>query len=769
MPIFIKYQYQIAGENDIKRSMSSVAEHAARENARVVKTQARGRQSPVGVAAANSNASIKEAERAAIAKEKADIKAANASIKAHDKAEREKTRITEKEARARSEAEISLQRQRSTSLMAMQKQHLADVAKAARVEEATTARQRANFYATTRGVVGGTARRVASIASGAMAVAGIGGTALAANALHSGMVAEKSAFGLANQMAKEGETPEDIRKRAGGLVKQASGMRGFSTADALGSARAFGGISGNYQMGMDMGNDLSQIALATDVGLEDVSKLAGNAYMKLKTPDMSEAEAKKQTLEAVRMFAGQGNVGAVEIKDLAQYGGRLTAGANAFQGTRLQNMGRMGTLAQVAVGSGMATDAAEATTSAEHFAADLSKHQDEVSKLKIDGKNVSAFTDKSKTKLRGIKELVGDVVEGTGGSIPAMNAIFGERSKKMTDAFRTKFVEAETANAALAPGARMAKGKAGRAAIEAEFDKFDKAALSEKDQGLRAEAALTSTTAQLDQAMKDMNTALSRELLPMMPGLIRSFADLAKPLADIVGKAAAVAGWLASNPFAGMAALLSGAFLLEVAKAKIADTIKNAMLSGGTGGGAAATATGVLGALAIGAATFSVASAILNIAEMSNQKAGERAGNSLNSQWTDYNTKAEEIRKGDGTAQDKAQRLEDLASTARKNVALTKESVSSSMPDWASKGIGAAAAGGNPLATVFQLIQHAVGSETARGASKGADKFDAQLAKDQMEAAKMLQTAAKMLSSGGGQPSAAASMPNRGNSPSPVK
>ena len=41
MPIFIKYQYQIAGEADIKRSLTSVAQHAERENARAIKSQTR--------------------------------------------------------------------------------------------------------------------------------------------------------------------------------------------------------------------------------------------------------------------------------------------------------------------------------------------------------------------------------------------------------------------------------------------------------------------------------------------------------------------------------------------------------------------------------------------------------------------------------------------------------------------------------------------------------------------------------------------------------
>lgn len=776
MPVFIKYEYQIAGENDIKRSMSSVAAHAEKENNRVVRSQTRARQTSMG--AANSNASIREAEKAELARakaaERADKKAAATAIREHDRAEKEKTKATAREARERSRIEEDWGRKQRQ----LKDQHNREIFRRQIDEERAAVRHRASLYNTTRGVVGGTASRVTGIARGASLVAGVGGVALATNAVHEGMKVERSAAGLANQMAVAGETPEQIAKRTAAITKQVDAIKGASSAEAIGGAREFGGISGNYELGLKMVQDLAQISLATDVDLASISKVAGGAYMKLKTPDMSEEEAQKQTLEAVRTFAGQGNIGAVEIKDLAQYGNRLTAGAAKFEGSRLQNMKRMGALAQVAVGSGSATDAAEATEAAVRFADDLTQHSDRVEKLTIKGKKVNPFTDASKTKLRGIKELIGDVVEATGGSLPAMQDIFGIRSAKMTEAFASKYNEAELANAKLPIGARQEKGKAGRAAIEAEFEKFDKAALTEKDQLMRAEAALATTTGQLDEAMKRMNVMLAHELMPVMPGLIRGFSDLAKPLAEIMRQAGVLAGWMASNPFAGLAALISAAFLAELTQAKIGSVIKQAFLeSGGVGPGAAGKgiggAAGVTSALAVGVATFSVASAVLNILDASLSEGGQRAGQSIVSQWEEFGKKREEILSGEGTQAEKGAKIEQLATSARKNVALTAESIPSVVPESVTKILGSISSLGaaNPFGAMANVAMATIGTlegGSTEEARKGAAEFDKQLAAEQMKAAKMMQMAAEKVAAGSNSSSSGA-MPNRGNSPSPVK
>lgn len=756
MPVFIKYQYQIAGEADIKRSLTNVARHAEMENTRVLKTQARTRTATAAASsAANVNGSARAAEREwnerLKAEERATKKATAAAVKEHEKAEREKTRQTEREARERAKIEESWARKQRQ----LRDQHFRAQERQQRAEEAATVRARSRSHNTLRGVVGGTARTVSGIAGGALAVTGLGGTALAANALHGGMAAEKSALGLANQMAGAGDTKEQIRAKAAEITKRAQGVRGFSTEDVLGSARAFGGISGNYQLGLDMSDQLAQISLATDVNLEEISKVAGNAFMKLKTPGVSDKDAQEQTLEAVRAFAGQGNVGAVEIKDLAQYGGRLTAGAAKFKGTRLENMKQMGTLAQVAVGSGSATDAAEATEAAVRFADDLTTHADKFGNLSLKGKKISAFTDPGtgpgkNTQLRGIKELVADAIEATGGSQTMLGDIFGARSKKMTEAFASKYTEAEAANAALAPGQRQAKGVAGRAAIMAEFDKFDKAALSQKDQVIRAEAALAGTTAQVEEAMKAINSKLAGELLPLMPTLIGSLAQITPLLVNTVKSVTTITNWLAKNPFTGLSMLISGAIIKEIAAAKIGDVIRKLLTGGGGGGGGAPGGAGKVGdaltAISGGVATFGATTAVVGYLGGKRTEESAETTQSLTNLWLDYSKKQDEIMKGGGTDAEKAKALQELAGNTGANVKNTMDrqnGIMSNMPDW--------------FRRVFD-------SATSQEAEKGAKEFQKQLAEDQAKAAKMLQDAATKLASGGNVTDPAV-VPYRGTTP----
>jgi hypothetical protein len=775
MPIFIKYTYQIAGENDIKRSMTSVAQHAEKENRRVYQAQSKARSSIGGAGAANSNASVREAEvaeRARIrsaqnatkAEQREAKRAADFAVKEHQREERAKTRETERGARERAKIESDWSRKQSR----LKDQHFRDTERRQRDEERLTARHRAQVYQTTRGIATGTVGRVTSFGRGALAVSGVGGIALAANALHEGMTAERSASGLANQMAAAGETPEQLKARQKGILHAAEAVRGASTNDAIGAARTFGGISGNYALGQEMTPDLAQISLATDVQLEEISKVAGNAYMKLKTPDMSEGDAKKLTLDAVRAFAGQGNVGAVEIKDLAQYGGRLTAGAAKFEGSRIENMKRMGALAQVAVGSGSATDAAEATEAAVRFADDLTMHAEKVGALKLGGKNITAFTDPGKgpgknTQLRGIKELVGDVVEATGGSLPQMQSIFGVRSQKVTEAFQRKYLEAESANEALAPEKRMAKGKAGRAAIEAEFDTFDKAALSEKDQSMRAEAALATTSAQAEAAMKKMNSALANELLPVMPQLISSFASLAPPLAEIVRGAAAVASWLAANPFAGLSTLIAAAFLNQLAAAKVGEIVKGLFLGKGAPvpGGAGAPAGGggklggALGAAGVGLAAGAMVYSAIDMAGKADYDNSVKVTSDISKNLV--NLQGPELGMGLIEAKQQLKKYEE------------------------DKGfLGGAFSGmmnvfGAGDATEVKSLEKLIQSKEAEyekyrkggGGENIAEQKKA--AETQLKAAQMLQKAAESFAANAPSGSGSGSAPNRGNAPSPVK
>lgn len=454
---------------------------------------------------------------------RAEERSAKQRAKAHEKAEKDKTKTTQQEAKKREKLiEQELRNEtRAQETAARKSRHLAE--QISHAEAHALQRAQANkFQWGIRGGYGNMIGAGARIGAAGMALTGLAGGAIVANALHGSLKIGASASGLANQMVAAGAGPEAIAAQKAAIMAQAAKVRGASSLDAIGAARVFGGISGSYDMGLSMAQDFTKISLATDVGLEDIARLAGNAYMKIKQPGMSSEEARRQTLEAVRTFAGQGNIGAVEIKDLAQYGGRLTAAAAQFKGSRVENMAKMGTLAQVAVGSGSATDAAEATMAAARFASDLTEHAGDVAKLTVGGKAVNPYTDSSKTQFRGIDTLVADIMQGTGGDMSKMKDIFGERSYKMAQGFQQIYLDAE----------RNQKGS-GREAVMAKFAEFAKAAVSEKDVETRAAARLSDADMQLEMAFKDLNSTIStafapafNELVPVIKDSVPVFAEL---------------------------------------------------------------------------------------------------------------------------------------------------------------------------------------------------------------------------------------------------
>lgn len=453
------------------------------------------------------------------------------TTKAHEKAEREKTRETERETKKREK----LAEAEGRAMLRGERRGVA----AAQQESRRKSLLVSNGI---RGTLGGAGKVVTTIGAAGLGLTGLAGGAAVANAVHGRAQIEAAATGLANQMVPEGATQEQILAQRQAIVGQVNAVRGASSMDAIGSARAFGGISGNYGLGLKMAQDFTKISLATDVGLEDISRLAGNAYMKIKTPGMSEDEARKQTLEAVRTFAGQGNIGAVEIKDLAEYGGRLTAAAAQFKGSRVENMAKMGTLAQVAVGSGSATDAAEATMAAARFASDLTEHAKDVSKLTVGGKSINPFTDKSKTQFRSIDTLVADIMQGTGGDMSKMKDIFGERSYKMAQGFQQIYLDAE----------KNQKGS-GRQAVMDKFTEFMKSSVSEKDVETRAAARLQDADMQLASAIKVLNDDISKSVTPAFVEMLGKLHEATPAIGEALGATKYLV-----EAFGGLAKLVNG-------------------------------------------------------------------------------------------------------------------------------------------------------------------------------------------------------------------
>ena len=394
------------------------------------------------------------------------------------------------------------------------------------------ARKRQRYTGVVGGMIGNTSRAVMGAGRAAIAMTSLGGGALVAAGLSGVMGAEKSAAGLANQMAKEGTSTEDIIESRKAILKNASGVKGFSAVEALDAQRTFGGKAGDYALGGKMLQRFSKVSLATDVSINDVADVAANVFMKLKSenPGQSQGALLEQVMEAVQAFAGQGNVGSVEMKDLAMYAGRLTASAPKFKGSRVENMKDMGALAQIAIGTGSATSAETATQAASKFAEDLTKHTEFQKKIGLTGKDLyadySAKPGEGNTKFNSIESIITKMMTKTGGALPAMTKLVGEETRKMMEGISIVYNDAEAKNKALPKDRQRKKGEAGTAAIHSEFEMFRAATVKTEDLESRAEAALSTTSAQLEENMRQLTSQVGMKLLPALNDAIPAIARM---------------------------------------------------------------------------------------------------------------------------------------------------------------------------------------------------------------------------------------------------
>ena len=349
----------------------------------------------------------------------------------------------------------------------------------------------------------------------------------------------------------------------------------------------------------------------------------------------------------------------------------------------------------------------------------------------------SIFTDSSMTQLKSLPDVIAEVMAVTGGNIPQLQELTGERGADITRAVSSTFLEAT--------GGKRDKAslERGREAVKKQFEKFGGVAMGTDERELKAKARLSDADKQLEEQMRKLTTAVGNELLPTVTRLIPEIAKLV-PL--FVSGTRAFADFIrvfTSNPLSGVSVIIGAAFAAEIGKAAVGNAINSAIANSVDSAGASSALTKAFGALAIGTAAFSITTATLNILGSMTQKAGERAGANLTTTWQEYGAKKAEIMAGPGTAQEKAQALGELAKNTGSNVANIRESIGS-LPQYLGEAAGMVGSFAGPLAgyAAEKGTEWLFSSETAKGAEAGAAQFQAQLLKDQATAADMLAKAA---------------------------
>jgi hypothetical protein len=382
---------------------------------------------------------------------------------------------------------------------------------------------------------------------------------------------------LANAAYMPGDPRNARRVAASELVSQASEVAtatGLSRTAAIEGLQKYVGKTGDLATARDLLKELGVLARATGTAFEDMvdaSADVGNA--------LGEVDNKGEKVTAImRAIAGQGKMGAVEIRDLATQMAKLSAVARLYEGGAEKNIAIMGALAQQARAKGGAASATQAATSVMSFANLWDKQARIRAFEKITGEKVHT----QEGLVRDPRELIISALRSTKGDPERLGDIFADAmSKRVVRGFASTYRES-------------GGGERGIAAVRDEMSKLVDAAIGKGEVATSFELSMGGPAAQAQQFQNKLQEMTDKLATQAIPALIKL-----QPAALSVAEGfMSVATWLASNPLMVLPAAITAAVTKSFAEQTLRTGIENVfrtIISGQAGIGPTKTFMGVSG------------------------------------------------------------------------------------------------------------------------------------------------------------------------------
>jgi hypothetical protein len=296
---------------------------------------------------------------------------------------------------------------------------------------------------------------------------------------------------------------------------------GLDPTQAMEGLRAFVGKTGDLETGRAVLRDMGVLSKATGTNFEDMLDAAGDVSTQLgDIPD------KGKTVQSVmQSIAGQGKLGAVEVRDLATQMAKIAAAAPQFAGDTAENIALMGALAQEAKQHGGAPSAASAATSVTSFVNTFTKsaRAREFAAAGVDIYERDATGQKT-GRIRNAQDIIVDSIRKTNADDRLYGKLFADtRSQSVVKGFAKIYRDA-------------GGGEAGVAAVNEEFDRLKRAAMG-AGETMDSFAAAMNTDASKAQVLNNRFTEASDGLkTAFMPAVISA----ATALTDVATQAS---GW----------------------------------------------------------------------------------------------------------------------------------------------------------------------------------------------------------------------------------
>lgn len=571
----IRIDFQVGALAEVQRALQTVEKALVRLDSVATKSAGRSMSERTRTVKGELSQQVREQEKAARDAERIARNAARVAqtlAKERTKQEaieaKERTKIAEREERDKAKAAA---------------RYLTEARQARERLERRSANEARNGDRV-RDRVGGAAGRLVSNAVGtttklAGVALGLGGGFTIADALGSDIRLRGKARELSIQ--SEGSVSAD---QVYGMATRGGVQYGRSAEEMVGGLDRFYAKAGDMNMAVKMMGELAELANATGASFNDLSEVAGQFFASDKTMSA------EQLAQAMRDIAIQGRLASVDMRELAQYGARLTGAAALFapgaNGTRLDTVRKLGGLTQIAAAKGGATTAAEATESILSMGLDINEHADRFKELGIN------FADKN-GQLNDPLSIIRQAVDKTNGNSGALTELFGRRSFRAAAGYATVFNDAR---------ARGASKQDALAAADKQVNEYAAATMTREQAARESAQRNAEVDRQLEIAMTELHNAVGKELTPEIVKLIPHLRELIPLFGKAVHQLGRFIGWFAENPLQGLGAIVAAAVVKDLALAGIGAAVKSAIVAALGAAGFGNAAGGAAGGVASGAA-----------------------------------------------------------------------------------------------------------------------------------------------------------------------
>jgi hypothetical protein len=568
----LTYQLDVVGEQKVAAALASVERRFVQHQARINRVLAMGG----GKIRATGGSSVRSESAALRSEQTSTQRAQERTIKLTEQ-QRKAVRDVARETKAAGAYERAAHREKLRAVERAKREEIAGIKAARRERERELKGANRSFKGALGTGVTGSIGKLAAVGTAGAAMIGVGGSALAAQAVHQTLKLDEQVRRLVIAGRGQGESgldPEALRKQ----VVSTGLNTGMAPEQVAAGLQTFVNRTGDLPTAIKNMTTFATVAQATGSSIEDVAGSAADLMQKF---DINSVEG---MADAFSVLVAQGKKGAFELKDMAANFPEMAAAAQRAGMKGIEGMKTLGGLAQLArtsTGSG-----AEASTAVQMMLTQIIADSDKLgSGEALGGKKVNIFSGTTKdgrpdatSALRAVPEVLADIISQSGGNLQQLQDVFDVRGIRAVSPMVSRFRDAKAA--ATAGGASEADATAaGRAAILAQI--AESANVQSNYSEIQRDAAdvQKATSIKLEVALEELRQAFAEELVPVVTDLAPRVRELVPAIHTVTGALISLGQFLADNPLMGLGAIIGTAVLVEIGKAQIAQAIQGNVIS----------------------------------------------------------------------------------------------------------------------------------------------------------------------------------------------